>query len=188
MKIIFESGVRCSMEKSYMKVRVERYKKKCVLCIINHVFKGTRPIFYPLKRNLLNWAGFRIGKNTRVVGPIFCTADFSVGDNCWIGRNMSIDGNGFVEIGNNCDIAPNVQFYTGSHVIGNEIRRAGKGYNTRIKVGNGCWLGAASIVLPGVKIGNSVVVAAGSVIVASTPFMNDILIGGVPAKVIKILE
>lgn len=41
-------------------------------------------------------------------------------------------------------------------------------------------------ILPGVTIGDGVVVAAGAVV--NTSFGSGVLIGGVPAKIIKVLE
>lgn len=56
-----------------------------------------------------------------------------------------------------------------------------------IKIGDNCWLGANSIILPGVQLGNHVIVAAGAVVTRS--FEEDnILLGGVPATVIKKLD
>lgn len=40
----------------------------------------------------------------------FCTGTLCIGANCWIGRNLTVHGNGSVIIGDNCDIAPDVTF------------------------------------------------------------------------------
>ncbi|MBQ2488136.1 MAG: maltose O-acetyltransferase, partial [Ruminococcus sp.] len=52
-----------------------------------------------------------------------------------------------------------------------------------IKVGNNVWFGAGVHVMPGVTIGNNVVAAAGAVVTKDVP--DNVLVGGVPAKVIK---
>jgi len=46
----------------------------------------------------------------------------------------------------------------------------------------GCWLGANTIVLPGVVIGENAVVGAGSVVTKSIP--PKVIVGGNPAKII----
>lgn len=163
--------------------RIVRYKRKIALFIINHFLKGTRVIFFPLKRSLLNWAKIEVGENSKIVGPLYVSCELSIGSNVWLGRNFSADGNGKVEIGNNCDVAPNVQMYTGSHQIGDHDRRAGSGFNGTITVGNGCWLCAASKVLPNVSIGSGALIAAGSVVTSYVE--DDCFVGGVPAKIIK---
>ncbi len=46
-----------------------------------------------------------------------------------------------------------------------------------------CWIGANSVILPGVTIGENSVVAAGSVVTKDVP--ADTVVAGVPARVIK---
>lgn len=52
-----------------------------------------------------------------------------------------------------------------------------------IEVGNNVYIGARSIIMPGVIIGNNVVIAAGSVVTKNVP--DNMVVGGVPAKFIK---
>lgn len=56
----------------------------------------------------------------------------------------------------------------------------------RIYVGNNCFLGYRSIILPGVHIGNNCIVAAGAVVTKNVP--DGCIVGGVPAKVISTTE
>lgn len=162
------------------------FKRMIAIASVNTVLAGTRTWSFPLKRKLLNWAGYKIGENTKIVGPIFITADLSVGRDTWIGRNFSVHGNGSVEIGNNCDVAPDVTFYTGGHEIGDATRRAGKGINKSSIIKDGCWICAASKILPGIVIEESCVVAAGAVVTKNIE--KNQLVGGVPAQLIKRLE
>jgi acetyltransferase-like isoleucine patch superfamily enzyme len=52
-----------------------------------------------------------------------------------------------------------------------------------IRIGNGAWIGARVIILPGVTIGNRALVAAGAVVTRDVP--DDTLVGGNPAKIIR---
>ena len=52
-----------------------------------------------------------------------------------------------------------------------------------VEIGNNCWIGANSTILDGVKIGDNTVIAAGSVVTKSFP--KGVVIGGLPAKIIK---
>ena len=54
-----------------------------------------------------------------------------------------------------------------------------------VKIGNDVWPGIDVIVLGGVTIGDGSVIAAGSVVIKSIP--ENVLTGGVPAKVIRAL-
>lgn len=156
-------------------------RRRVNLFLVNIIFAGTA--CFSLKRKLLNKIGFEIGEGTKVVGPIFCSGKLIVGKNCWVGKNLFVNGNGSVTIGDNCDIAPEVAFQTGGHLIGDSERRAGEGVTSHITVGNGTWIGARSTMVNSINVGNSCVVAACACVVKDVP--DNSLVGGVPAKIIK---
>lgn len=154
--------------------------------LINHFFSYTR--FFLIKRCLLNWAEIKIGKDTRVVGPIYFSnaIELTIGNNCWIGKNINLDGNGKIILGNNIDIAPHVVITTGGHLIGNEIRRAGKGIINSISISDGCWIGTNATIVNNTSIGKGCVIAAGSVVVKSSEANK--LLAGIPAIIKKDLN
>lgn len=157
--------------------------KIIILFLINHFLCGNR--LWKTKCFLLKFAGIKIGKNVKVVGPIKIDTclTLTIGDECWIGRNFQVIGNDNVKIGNNCDIAPDVIFETGTHLIGSTNRRAGEGYCMPINIGDGSWIGVRATILPGVHIENGCVIAAGAVVTKS--ISKNCLVGGVPAKILK---
>lgn len=95
-------------------------------------------------------------------------------------------GGGYIIIGNNVDIGPNVHFCCASHKIGNKEKRASDGRYLDIRVGDGTWICMDSVVLPGVTIGKGVVIAAGSIVNHDVP--DNELWGGNPAVKIRSLE
>lgn len=144
---------------------LKRIKKQLVFGLINSLFIGTHA--FDIKRKLMNGCeGVKIGNGTKVVTPIHipCLSVFEVGDNCWIGRDFTLEGNGEVHIGSNCDLGPAVTCVTGTHEVGDEQRRAGEGYNSVISIGNGSWIGTRAILLPNTQVGNGVIVGASSVV------------------------
>ena len=161
-----------------------RYKWN--LYLVNKVYAGTKPKHFEKKRKLLNQIGFEIGEGTRIVGPIFCAGKLKIGKNCWIGKNFFVNGNGMVVIGDNCDIAPEVIFQTGGHKIGGPERRAGEGVIHNQTVGNGCWIGGRVTILNSVNIGHSCVIAGCACV--TKDIEENSLVGGVPAKLIKVLQ
>lgn len=157
--------------------------RRFVLFLTNKILCGTVPRNFEIKRKLLISIGYKIGKNTKIVGPIECNANLTIGNNCWIGKNLTVEGNGTLIIGDNCDIAPQVTFLTGGHKIGDSLRRAGSGESYTIHIGDGVWIGAHSTILNNTTIGNSSVVAACSCVVKDVG--ENVIVGGVPAKRIK---
>lgn len=91
---------------------------------------------------------------------------------------------GQIFVGKGCYIAPNVGIITTNHDISNLNRHVpGKDIVLSAK----CWVGMNSVILPGVFLGENTVVAAGSVVTKSFP-QGYCIVGGVPAKVIKVIE
>ena len=55
-----------------------------------------------------------------------------------------------------------------------------------VHVGEGCWIGAGTTVIPGIQIGEKATVAAGSVVIKDVP--ANAVVAGVPAKVLRMKE
>lgn len=165
-------------------MKLKTIKRILVEFIVNHLLAGTR--FYSAKRRLLLAIGYEIGEHTKIVGPLHSTGKLRIGENCWIGRDLTVHGNGTVVIGNNCDIAPDVTFLTGGHRIGDAARRAGQGETYTITVGNGVWIGARSTMMKNISVGDGAVVAACACVAHNVP--SNTLVGGVPAKVLRELR
>ncbi len=60
--------------------------------------------------------------------------------------------------------------------------RHGGQFDTPTKIGKNCFIGCASIILPGVEIGDEVIVGAGSVVSRDVP--SNSIVAGNPARVI----
>lgn len=161
-------------------------KKRIVSFLVNKVFAGTRPCFFEVKRKLLNSVGHEIGEGTKIVGPIECYSRLRIGKECWIGKNLKINGNGNVVIGDRCDIAPEVTFQTGGHKIGTSDRRAGEGVCYSQKVGNGVWIGGRATIIGDTTIGDGSVIAGCACVIKDVA--PNTLVGGVPARVIRSLD
>lgn len=160
-------------------------QRKYILYRVNGCLSGVKA--FEKKRRLLNQLEeFDIGEGTKIVGPIESYGKLTIGKNCWIGKNLVINGNGSVTIGDNCDIGPEVTFQTGGHEIGNAVRRAGKGLVHNQTVGNGVWIGGRSTVVNSVTIGDGCVVAGCACVTRDVP--TNTLAGGVPIRIIRELQ
>lgn len=161
-------------------------KRRIALGLVNRLFASTNPSTFNIKRKLLNWCGIEVGRNSKIVGPLRVYGNLKIGENCWIGTNFTVHGNGNVKIEDNCDIAPDVTVITGSHEIGDKNRRAGIGKNSDVVIKKGTWICAKTTILGGSIIGESCIVGASSLVNKSIE--NNILLAGVPAKVVKQLD
>lgn len=64
--------------------------------------------------------------------------------------------------------------------------RRSTNYPAPIVIGRNVWIGANVTVTPGVTIGDGAIVAAGAVVTKDIP--PNVVAGGVPAKVIRLIE
>lgn len=143
---------------------------------------------FGFKRFMLMLAGAKIGRNVRICSSVKVTGagNLTIGDNTWIGHRVLLVASSSIKIGSNVDIAPNVFIGNGTHEITPDRDRiADIELSKDIEIGDGCWLCANSVILPGVSIGRKCVVAAGSIVTKSVDSMK--LIAGIPAEIKKSL-
>jgi len=110
---------------------------------------------------------------------------FKIGNNSGVGRFAEFGSSGGIEIGEDVIMGSYVSFHSENHNfkdISKPIREQGV-TSEGIKLGNNIWVGAKVTFLDGCKVGNNCVIAAGAVVKGVFP--NNVVIGGVPAKIIK---
>lgn len=111
--------------------------------------------------------GMKVGKNfSRLHGVILDPG------HCWL-----------IEIGDNVTMAPRV------HVLCHDASTKGfLGYTKigRVTIGNDVFIGAESVILPGVTIGNRVIIGANSAVTHDVP--DGVVVAGSPARAICTLE
>lgn len=130
--------------------------------------------------------GRKIDETFRMFPPFY--TDF--GKNIKIGRDVFINSGchfqdqGGIEIGDGTLIGHNVVLATINHDLLPSMNRVN--HYAPIKIGKRVWIGSNATILPGVTIGDRSVVAAGAVVNRDVPTMA--VVGGVPAKVLKIIS
>lgn len=118
-------------------------------------------VFPPFKINY--------GKNTKI------------GKNVFINFNCTILDLGGVNIEDDVMIAPNVSILSEGHPL--EPKKRQTLTTGKIHIKKNVWIGANATILQGVTIGENSVVASGAVISKDVP--DNVVVGGIPAKIIK---
>ncbi|KAF4989515.1 hypothetical protein FDECE_14681 [Fusarium decemcellulare] len=109
--------------------------------------------------------------------------NISVGDNFYSNFGLIILDCGTVTIGNRVSLGPSVSIFAATHETSVQSRRSGIEYAKPVRIGDDCWIGGNTTVMPGVTIGKGCTVGAGSVVTKDIPDFSVAI--GSPAKVIK---
>ncbi len=135
-------------------------------------------------RDLLSQiTGSQIDESVAVFTPLY----INYGKHTKIGKNVFINFDcvfldlGGITIDDGVLIAPKVSLLSESHPISPDQRQSLVPKPIHIK--RNAWIGANATILQGVTIGENSVVAAGSVVSQDVP--DNVVVGGIPAKIIK---
>lgn len=110
--------------------------------------------------------------------------NITIGKNVFINSGCHFQDQGGIVIGDNTLIGHNVVLATINHDLNPANSR--KNHYAPIHIANNVWIGSNATVLPGVTIGEWAVIAASAVVAKDVP--PYAVVGGVPAKVIKIVK
>ncbi len=96
-----------------------------------------------------------------------------------------IQADGVVEIGEDVLLGPGVKIWSANHGFSDPSKPIQDQPYERKKVtiGNGCWIGANSFLMPGVNLGEGCIVSAGAV-VGAKDYPPYKIIAGNPARII----
>lgn len=137
------------------------------------------------KRELLNILFKKEYNDLIIISPFVCDYGYNItfGKSCFVNSNCYFMDCAKITLGDNVFVGPFCGFYTANHPLDAERRNQGLEIALPINIGDNCWFGANVSVMPGVNIGNGCVIAAGSVVTKDVP--DDVMVAGVPAKIIK---
>ena len=111
-----------------------------------------------------------------------------IGDKTVLGQECTISAFKHVRIGEQCVIADRAMFIDFDHGIvevERTIREQGI-YKRDVDVGSNVWVGYGACVLRGVQVGDNAVIGTNAVVTADVP--ANAVVGGIPAKVIRMRE
>lgn len=112
-----------------------------------------------------------VGENVNIECDVYFGGDrVSIGDNSGIGIRCQVYGE--VTIGKNVMMGPDCDIHSGCHEFGRlDIPMCEQGFKPSrpVTIGDDVWIGSRVTILPGVKIGNGCIIGAGSVVPKDIP-------------------
>lgn len=177
--------------------------------LIRNIYKGLLRKFYATSRIYINSNNFYIHNSAFLEvfdkSKLVFSGSFSINKyvNIFLNEGSELTLGEHVYIGDYSTIrATRTSVFIGDHtIVGQDVKILATNHafinrdqliheqdidlvKIGVHIGRDCWLGAGSIILPGVTLGNGVVVGAGAVVTKSFPDYSVVV--GNPAKVIKI--
>lgn len=139
-----------------------------------------------IRERLSEIFGYPLEESTTVFAPFYTNfGRFTrIGKNVFINHACSFLDMGGITLEDQVLLGPKVNLITENHPVDPTDRRAL--ICKPIVIKRNAWIGAAATILPGVTIGENAIVAAGAVV--SKDVSANTVVGGVPAKFIKIIR
>ena len=161
-----------------------KYQAECLERLYD--FNATRPSEMDKRTALLKQMFAEIDEGCYIEPPFH--SNFG-GRNCHFGKyvyanfNLTCVDDTHIYIGDYTLIGPNVTLATAGHPILPSLREQGYQFNMPIRIGKNCWIGAGTVVLPGVHIGDNTVIGGGSVVTKDIP--SGVVAVGNPCRVLR---
>lgn len=136
---------------------------------------------HPLRRILclLAMKSFRMSSSVYRNVDLRSPYRIIIGSHTNINKKCLLDGRGYLTIGNNVDIAQEVNIWTEQHDYNSPSY---KSVDAPVVIEDYVWIASRATVLPGVTIGRGAVVASCAVVTKDVPPLA--IVAGVPAKII----
>ena len=148
-------------------------------------YNHTRPSESEKRGEILGRLLASVGENCYIEPPLRANwgCHTYLGDNVYANFNLTLVDDTYIYIGNSVMIGPNVTIATAGHPIDPDLRRDVAQFNMPVRIGDNVWIGANSVVLPGVTIGENSVIGAGSIVTKDIP-ANVVAVGN-PCRVLR---
>lgn len=148
-------------------------------------FNQVRPSDEVAKQNILAKLLGALGENVYIEAPLRANwgANTYIGNNVYANFNLTLVDDTKIEIGDDVMIGPNVTIAAGTHPLDPALRLKKAQYNLPVVIKENVWIGAGSIILPGVTIGKNAVIGAGSIVTKDIP-ANCVAVGS-PCMITK---
>lgn len=150
-------------------------------------FNATRPSESEKREKMLKDMLAEMGEGCYIEPPFranFGGKHVHFGNHVYANFNLTTVDDGHIYVGDYVMFGPNVTIATAGHPVNPSLRRHGQiQYNLDVHIEENVWVGAGSIILPGVTIGKNSVIGAGSVVTKDIP-ANVVAVGN-PCRVLR---
>lgn len=149
-------------------------------------FNATRPTELDKREEMLKEMFAEIGEGCYIEPPLhsnFGGGHVHFGKYVYANFNLTMVDDTHIYVGDYTMIGPNVTIASAGHPILPELREKGYQYNMPVHIGKNCWIGAGSVILPGITIGDNTVIGAGSVVTKDIP--ENVVAVGNPCRVLR---
>ena len=149
-------------------------------------FNQTRPTELEKRESMLKEMFAEIGEGCYIEPPLrsnFGGHHVHFGKNIYANFNLTLVDDTHIYVEDYTMFGPNVVVAAAGHPIQPELREKAYQYNAAVHIGKNCWIGAGSIILPGITIGDHVVVGAGSVVTKDLP--DRVVAVGNPCRILR---
>lgn len=149
-------------------------------------FNATRPMEQEKRQKMLKEMFAEIGECCYIEPPLhsnFGGHHVHFGDYVYANFNLTLVDDTHIYVGDYTLFGPNVVVATAAHPMAPELREQGYQYNLPVHIGKNCWIGAGTVIVPGVTIGDNVVIGAGSVVTKDIP--SNVVAVGNPCRILK---
>ena len=176
-----EKGGPTDVREPYLKEAVSEMMRARKLCAIANANMPDDESYVSDLEELFG----RKQDDVRILTPFICDFGNRVkfGKNVFINHSAILSASGGIEFGDGVCIAPGLRIATINHDFNERHTKYTYG---KVTIKKNAWLGMNVTVCPGVTIVEYAVVAAGAVVTKDVP--DFAVVGGVPAKVIKMLD
>ena len=165
----------------------ERLMEEQLQCLDRlYDFNQTRPTELKKREEMIKEMFAEIGEGRYIEPPPYANwggKHVHFGSYVYANFCLSLVDDSHIYVGDHVMFAPRVTVAAGTHPIHPGLRSKQAQYNLPVHIGNNVWIGANSVILPGVSIGDNSVIGEGSVVTKDIP-ANVVAVGN-PCKVLR---